>query len=181
MADEQFDPQVKSKKSGISAKIFLLGIPVFVIQLVAVYFIVAYLLQQKYGYPTDPTSVDPNTEHVVEESSSEGKGGETLSDTSSLGSWVFNVDDLMLNPAGGQVIMLVSIGFDVQSELMRTSMQEKEVLVRDKIITTLSQKTLDQLSITNRDSLKLELAQNVEGLFTDVKINTIYFSKYIIQ
>ena len=60
-------------------------------------------------------------------------------------------------------------------------MEEKEVLVRDRIITTLSQKTLPQLSIQNRDSLKIELAGNIEELFTDVKINTIYFSKYIIQ
>lgn len=180
MADEQFDPQVKPKKGGISAKIFLLGIPVFVIQLVAVYFIVAYLLQQKYGYPADPTTVDPHTEQVAEEHSEDGEG-DALSDTTSLGSWVYNVDDLMLNPAGGQVIMLISVGFDVKSELMKTSMQEKEVLVRDQIITTLSRKTLDELSITNRDSLKVELAQNVEELFTDVHINTIYFSKYIIQ
>lgn len=182
MADEQFDPQVKPKKGGISAKVFLLGIPVFVIQLVAVYFIVAYLLQQKYGYPVDPTSVDPNTEMMAEEySSDDGGDGEMQGDTTSLGSWIFNIEDLMLNPAGGQVIMLISVGFDVQSELMKTSMEEKEVLVRDRIITTLSRKTLNQLSIQNRDSLKIELADNIEDLFTDVKINTIYFSKYIIQ
>lgn len=180
MADEQFDPQVKSKKSGIGAKVFLLGIPLFVIQLVAVYFIVAYLLSQKYGYPTDPSSIDHPTEQVSNAHSAEEGDGE-VSDSTALGTFVYNVDDLMLNPAGGTVIMLVSVGFDVQSALMKTSMEEKEVLVRDRIITTLGSKSLKELSIQNRDSLKIELADNIEKLFTNVKINTIYFSKYIIQ
>lgn len=181
MADEQFDPQVKSKKGGMSAKIFLLGIPLFIIQLVGVYFIVAYLLQQKYGYPTDPTSVEHQTEQLNTDHSAELDDDETITDTSSLGNFIYSVEDLMLNPAGGTVIMLVSVGFDVQSELMKTTMEEKEVLVRDRIITTLSQKTLNELSIQNRDSLKIELANNIEHLFNNVKINTIYFSKYIIQ
>ena len=181
MADEQFDPQVKSKKSGLSAKVFLLGIPLFVIQLVAVYFIVAYLLQQKYGYPADPAESGAHTEQLAEDFSDDGGDEGLEADTTSLGNFIYNVEDLMLNPAGGTVIMLVSVGFDVKSDLMRTTMEEKEVLVRDRIITTLSQKTLPQLSIQNRDSLKIELAQNIEQLFTDVKINTIYFSKYIIQ
>lgn len=182
MADEKFDPEIKGGKGGgVSSKVILLGIPLFIIQLVAVYFIVAYLLESKQI----PSNLGRGIEaagHVAEQQAEEGFD-DFEADTSSAGNFVYSLDDLMMNPAGtnGQAIMLVSLGFDIGSETMRTTMETKEVLVRDMVITTLSGKTLDELAISNRDSLRLELADKVESLFNNVRIKRVYFSKFIIQ
>lgn len=182
MADEKFDPEIKGGKSGgVSAKVILLGIPLFVIQLVAVYFIVAYLLESKYVPANIGSSADDGG--YVAEETTEDDFAEYEADTTSAGNFVYSLDDLMMNPAGtnGQAIMLVSLGFDIGSEEMRTTLETKEVLVRDMVITTLSAKTLDELAIENRDSLRYELADKVESLFNSVHIKRVYFSKFIIQ
>lgn len=179
MADERFDPEVKSSKGGLSAKVFIIGIPLFIIQLVGVYFIVGYTLQQKMGVTHSVEQSKETGEAGVEAEGTEG--GEV--DTNKVANHIFPIDDLLLNPAGtnGQAILLVSVGFGVNSQQSLEFLQSKEVLVRDMVITTLSAKGLDELKIENRDSLRVDLAKKVTELFPNVKISNIYFSKFIIQ
>jgi len=184
MADEKFDPTVKSSKGGMSSKIIVIGLPLFIIQLVAVYFIVAYLFQSKFESMMQNLNTAENVEHInepAEELAADGEG-EIGADTSNA-TVIYNVDDLILNPAGtnGQAILLVSLGLGLDSELEKEELQKREVLVRDLIITTLSSKTLEELGIQYRDSLRAELAEKLEKTLGDVKIRKVYFSKYMIQ
>jgi flagellar basal body-associated protein FliL len=58
----------------------------------------------------------------------------------------------------------------------------KEILVKDIIISTLSEKNMLQLSkIEYKDSLKAELIERIETGIPKTNINSVYFSKYIIQ
>lgn len=183
MADEQpqVEPEVKSsKKSGLSPKVFIIGIPLFIIQLVLVYFVTGYIYHQKYGevYVSDVSNKEAN--HGTDEHSDDVAIGDSVE----IGKNIFSVDDIILNPAGtnGQMVMLVSVGFDVASAEMKTVLEEREVLVRDMIISNFSSKHLDELSdISFRDSLKHELSSGVSDMFGQVKVNQVYFSKYIIQ
>ena len=91
---------------------------------------------------------------------------------------------MIVNPAGtkGQRIMLVSMGFDLASEEELKTLESKNVILKDLIISTLSKKTLAELSnYSFRDTLKIELSSNVSSMFPEVKVNNVYFSKYIIQ
>jgi len=55
-------------------------------------------------------------------------------------------------------------------------------LLKDAIIQVMSGKGMAQLgNITYRDTLRVEIINRLSQLMPKVKINTIYFSKYILQ
>jgi flagellar FliL protein len=89
-----------------------------------------------------------------------------------------------VNPAGtnGQKLLLTSLTFDVENEPSQKTIKEKEMIVKDIIISTLSSKSLIELSqVGYKDSLKIELANNLMASLKNVKVQSVYFTKYIIQ
>ena len=97
---------------------------------------------------------------------------------------IFNIEDLIINPAGtsGQRLLLLSLGFGVADDDKLNTLKENEVIIKDMVINTVSQKTLGTLSrIELKDSLKVELAQKINQAYPQVKIKNVYFSKYLIN
>jgi flagellar FliL protein len=202
--EENFEPNLgPEKKSAINPKIFLVGLPLFIVQLVVVYFITANILLSKFdkserkdvakteNVETDSLGAE---EGEGETASGESSGEETKEETSSTeeegsnaspaGNFIYTVNDVIINPAGtnGQRLMLTSIGFDMKSETQLKKIETKEVVLKDAIISVLSRKTVSQLSNTmKRDSLKIEIMNDVKNRIPGLKINDLYFSKYIIQ
>jgi len=172
--EENPEPAEIKKSSFFSQKVILIGLPLFIIQLVAVYFITAnFLLNRVEG--STPNGSRPNTENK-----SENEGSKKVE----LGKYVFLIEDVIVNPAGteGKKLLLASIGFDLSNENEQKELKSKEVLVKDVIVSTLSSKNLEQLSDSSyRDKLKNEIGQKVTTLIPDLKLNAVYFSKYIIQ
>ncbi|HEX2984150.1 MAG TPA: flagellar basal body-associated FliL family protein [Ignavibacteriales bacterium] len=201
--EENFEPNLgPEKKSAINPKIFLVGLPLFIVQLVVVYFITANILLSKFdkserkdvakteNVETDSLSAEEGEEEAANEESSgeetkeETHSGEEGSKASPSGNFIYTVNDVIINPAGtnGQRLMLTSIGFDMKSESQLKKIETKEVVLKDAIISVLSRKTVSQLSNTmKRDSLKIEIMNDVKNRIPGLKINDLYFSKYIIQ
>ena len=174
MAEKDDKTEVTKEKSKLNPKIFIIGVPLFIIQLVAVYMIAANLVISKMK--ADGTYVEEYTEEVAD-STKEPKSSE-------LGKFIYEMDDIIVNPAGtdGQRLLMASLGFDVASEEILKEMESKQIVLKDMIISTFSEKTLPELNqIGYKDSLKQIIISNIAGLMPKVKINTVYFSKYIIQ
>lgn len=166
-------PLPEQKKSMINPKVFLIGLPLFIVQLVVVYFVTANILLSKMPHGA---AVEAGAEAKTEESKPKEKA--------EVGKNIFNIEDIIVNPAGtnGQRLMLTSIGFDLPSAEQIEKFKSKEVLVKDIVISTLSSKTLGQLSSAQyKDSIKTEIKSNIVNRLSGLKINSIYFSKYIIQ
>ena len=180
MAEEEAKVEKKEeKKKGFKFKVILIGLPLFVVQLVLVYFITATFLVK-----SAPSSfvgengelVDENGEIISEDEDEEEKEEEVQK--------IFNIEDLIINPAGtnGQRLLLLSIGFGVGDETKLTLLQENDVVIKDLIINAVSQKTLGMLSkIELKDSLKVELAGKINDAFPKAQIKNVYFSKYLIN
>lgn len=183
----------QQKKGGLNLKFFLIGIPVFIVQLVLVYFVTANILLSKMKADLEKGHKKADTEEVAEgegegeEAAKEEEATEEEGESSSkkkLGNFFFTVDDVIVNPAGtnGQRLMLVSVGFNLNTEEQLAKIKEKDVLIKDIVISTLSEKTLPELSQSgSKDSLKVELTKKIKKSMPKVKFNNIYFSKYIIQ
>lgn len=181
-AQEQ-SPSASAKKSGgINLKVFIIGLPLFILQLVAVYFITANVLQSKMHsqlaklQETAKLYEKLKAEGLIK---TEGQGAPV-----SLGKFVANFEDIIVNPAntGGQRLVVVSMGIDLKNEEGMKEVKEKEVLVKDAAISLLSAKDFNKLSNPGaKDTLKIELAKIIEQRIPKAKINTIYFSKYILQ
>jgi flagellar FliL protein len=178
--EEQNNSKVESKKSNkkgkFNLKYVIIGVPIFIVQLVAVYFIMAYILIPKVN-TNEPHQ--PKTEQKTEE------GHSNQIDTGKeVGKFIHSFDDVIVNPAGtnGQKLLLTSLTFDVENEPSQKTIKEKEMIVKDIIISTLSSKSLIELSqVGYKDSLKIELANNLMASLKNVKVQSVYFTKYIIQ
>jgi len=175
--EESLEPVPEKKKFKFNTKILLFGIPVFMIQLVIVYFVTANILLDKWKTASQQQSPEMN----VEQTSDNDSGSNNSND---LGKFVYLEEDVIVNPAQtqGKRLLLSSVGFDLGSEENKNAMKEKKILVRDMIISILSSKTVDELNSSSfRDSLKVEISRTVKGLIPDLRVNQVYFSKYIIQ
>ena len=172
MAEEEAKQEKKEeKKKGFNFKVIIIGLPLFIIQLVLVYFITATFLVKS----APASNIDENGEVISEEEADEEPAEAQK---------IYNIEDLIINPSGtnGQRLLLLSIGFGVVDDEKLNILKENDVVIKDLVINTVSQKTLGMLSkIELKDSLKVELAKKVNEAFPKVKIKNVYFSKYLIN
>ncbi len=166
-----------AKKTGINPKVFIIGLPVFILQLVVVYFITANILMNKHT-ANQVSAAEENT------GAQENKENKTEAPKESFGKFIYTMEDVIVNPTGtsGQRLMLASVNIDVVSDEQLKYLKEREPIVKDLIISTISSKTIAQLGqIGFKDSLKTELSGSIKKKFPTIKVNDIYFSKYIMQ
>ena len=179
MAEEEANKEkseVKSKK-GLNFKVVIIGVVLFVIQLVLVYFITANFLVK-----TNIHASSANSE-VIDENSNSSEDGENGHEEGTV-QQIFNIEDLIINPAGtsGQRLLLLSVGFGVSDEEKLNLLRENEVVIKDLVISAVAQKTLATLSkIELKDSLKVELAERINAQYPKAEIKNVYFSKYLIN
>lgn len=176
---EQKPVETLKKNSAMKPKLLIIGLPIFIVQLVVVYFITANLLIPKDHSTAKPEEV--KQEQTSEENSNEKESSES---GSSVGENIFNIDDIIVNPAqtNGKTLVLTSLGFDLKTPEAKKTMEEKVIIVKDAVITLLSSKTVSQLSNSAfRDSLKTEMISELTKKLPGVGINNVYFSKFIIQ
>ncbi len=160
----------ESKSGGM--KTVMIFVPIFIVQLIAVYFVTANLLLKK---------VESNQQTVP--------GGETTAATSEttkteLGKFLYSIDDIIVNPANtkGDQLLLTSIALDLPTEASRKELEEKEIVVKDMVISILASKSLRELgNIKYRDSLRMQISEGIENHLPSIKVNKVYFSKYILN
>lgn len=183
---EQKPVETLKKNSAMKPKLLIVGLPLFIVQLVAVYFITANILIPKdhSSGTKEEVKQEQSTDEKKENKSGDNEKSSEQEGNTSLGENIFNLDDIIVNPAetNGKTLVLASLGFDLSTAEAKKTMEEKVIIVKDAVITLLSSKTVPQLSNTAyRDSLKTEMISDLSKKMPGVKINNIYFSKFIIQ
>ncbi len=180
MAETNDEIKVEKKSSSIT-KIILFGVPAFIVQLILVYFITANILMNKAG----TTASGGHGEEVVAEEGEGGEHGEEGGEHGGgSGQFIYSVDEIVANPANtnGRHLLLTALAFDLTNETGKATLEAKDFLVRDMILSVLSSKTIKELNnIELRDSIRTEISHKIEGFLPEVKINKVYFSKYILQ
>jgi flagellar FliL protein len=170
---EKIEVETPAAPSKINMKVFLFGIPVFLLQLVFVYYITANILLNRHEYGVEAATPDDESEEVSD-----------TAEVVELGKHIYAVDDIIVNPAGtdGKKLLLTSVGFDVATEESLKELEVKEILVKDMIISILSEKSLQKLRHWSyKDSLRQEIAVNMQSFLPSIQVNKVYFSKFIIQ
>jgi flagellar FliL protein len=117
-------------------------------------------------------------------SCSKDKAKEGAEEKESEVPFFYSVGDIVINPAGtnAQRVMLVSLALQLKSDEEVKKMGEREALVKDIIVTSLSSKSIENLTAMGyKDSLKVELKTKLNAKLHGLNIKDIYFTKYIIQ
>lgn len=171
------------KRGGINMKVILFGLPLFILQLIVVYFVTANILLNKVQGTTANQQTAQQTQTAAKENQNPAaKKAEPK--TEAIGKFIHSVDDVIVNPAGtnGEQLLLASIAFDLASQEAQKELTDKEIIVKDMIISVLSSKTITQLSNTlYKDTLRTEISKKLQTNLPLVKVNKVYFSKYIIN
>ena len=180
----------KEKKSGLSLKTFLIGIPLFIIQLVAIYFIEINLVIK---YEHDEL-VKTKNELKVKTAAAEKwekiarEGGikkDTKKPVSEQGKYMVNIEDMVINPAYCMAsrFLQVSVSLDVATPEQQKLIEEQNVIAKDVINDVLISKTAEQLSTPSfRDTLKVEIIQKMQKKYEGAPpINNVFFSKFLLQ
>lgn len=166
-------------KKGINPKIFLIGLPLFIVQLVVVYFVTANILLSKVQ-PKAPA----NAGHEAAEAVQEEESSEESAEAGTMAERIFTIENIIVNPAGtqGRSLMQTSIGFELSTKEQAEELKKQDVMLKDVVISVLSSKTVPQLSnVTFKDSLKTEITKSISKKMPKMKVKNIYFSEYIIQ
>jgi flagellar protein FliL len=167
-------------------KLIMFGVPLFIVQLVLVYFLITKVLA-----PAPASSAEP--EHSTSSESSEkekgkkshgsegkeGKEGEGGGDGK-----IYVVKDLIVNPAGtnGTRFLLTTVGFEVTTPEALKDIESKDMMVRDALNTILTSKDLASLvNVEGRELLRKEIQEKVGVFVHDGELSNVYFSKFIIQ
>ncbi|MCE1190485.1 MAG: flagellar basal body-associated FliL family protein [Ignavibacteria bacterium] len=183
--DEKIDSKEigEGRKGGINPKVFIIGLPLFIVQLVVVYFITGNFLLSRMEKQLLSQADKEETENVSHDKKTDKKKKKKGAEEAT-GNFIFTVDDIIINPAGtnGNKLMLISVGFGVETDQEAKVLKEKEVLLKDIVINTVSGKTLDELRQTGyKDTLKAEFSKLISDKIPEVEISNVMFSKYIFQ
>jgi flagellar FliL protein len=167
------------ENKGSMSKILMIGLPIFIVQLVVVYFITANILLDKFKdeFKAEAVLGDLALLDSI-------KVPEEESESKEYGKFIHNIEDIIVNPANtsGEQLLLASMAFDLGSELNVTELESKDVMVKDLVISVLASKGIHELSRNEfKDTLRVEIKEKVEEFLPSVVINRIYFSKYIIN
>lgn len=157
--------------------ILMIGVPAFLVQLVLVYFLTAKFLVP-ISLKNTAVATPAQSHSEVNQTDSSGDEKEVPEE------YLFVIKDLIINPAGtnGQRYLLITIGFNVSSETARREMEKKELAVRDVLNSILTSKTMEDLiDVSKRELLRHEVFTRCKELIKSGKLQSVYFSKYIIQ
>jgi flagellar protein FliL len=170
-------------------KLIMFGVPLFIVQIVLVYFLITKVLA-----PSTPSTADDSSSKTEEsgkgsksekgEKGEKGKKGEHSGGESEGEGKIYVVKDLIVNPAGtnGTRFLLTTVGFEVTTPEGLKELEGKDVMVRDVLNTVLTAKDLATLvNIESREGLRKEIQEKVGGLLKNAELTNVYFSKFIIQ
>lgn len=94
------------------------------------------------------------------------------------------LDNLVLNPAGsnGSRYLLMSLTIESVDAKGGEALTNHDAELRDLILTTLSVKTVEELSdISRRDGIKKELTEAITKHFGKNSVKQLFFPQFVIQ
>ena len=100
------------------------------------------------------------------------------------GSLVYAIKDIVVNPSGtgGSRFLSVSFGFELASAEAAREFEEREMIVRDALITILSSKTVSQLTdFKQKEIIRYQIKKRLEKLLETDELNGVYYTDFVLQ
>jgi flagellar FliL protein len=97
---------------------------------------------------------------------------------------VYAIKDIVVNPAGtgGTRFLSVSFGFELDSPDLTAAFEERELAVRDALITILSSKTVAQLTDPKEKEIaRYQIKKRLEQLLSTNEITGVYYTDFVLQ
>ena len=154
-----------AKKGGSLIKTYGIYAAIVVVMVVAAYFVTLKVVKPMLGggkaavEQTDENhekskeeqekkEEEKKSSHEAKKSSHGGGHGSNGSSDKEAANNIYMIEQIIVNPAGtgGRRFLSTSIGFDLDNTDLHAVLEDKEVVVRDALITILSSQTVPELS-----------------------------------
>jgi len=99
-------------------------------------------------------------------------------------SFVYNIDDIVINPAGtgGTRFLSASFAFELESEAARSEFEAREAIVRDALITILSSKTITQLTDTRQKEIaRYQIKKRISEILNTEELSGVFYTDFVLQ
>lgn len=97
---------------------------------------------------------------------------------------MYSLDKFIVNlfSDSGSRFLRVAVNLEISSAEFQPEVDQKQPLVRDIIIKTLSAKSYEEIStIRGKEALKDELVTELNTIFTDGSVENIFFTEFVVQ
>ena len=142
------------KGKGLNIKVLLFGIPIFIVQLVVVYFITANVLLNKIQ--TNHSSAEPSMLKLKEAEHPKANSQE-------LGKFVYMVEDLVINPANTEEILYLRSGLMFLLSKNIKNLNRKSFYLRRGYFHHEQQRDAQLSNIVYRDTLRRNYKTSFSG------------------
>ena len=142
---------------------------VMVVMAAAAFFTVKMVVLPKFG-PAASTADGSASEES--ETAEQGEGE------------VYLIEDLLINPSGteGTRYLSTSLGLEVGSPEAVEALKERDLQVRDLLISILSSRTVSQLTDhAEREKMRLEIQARLDKMLKGNQLLAVYFVDYVMQ
>lgn len=150
--------------------------------------VVGPMVAKKLGFSAPAVAAKPDSgaEHGDAEAAKgeEGGGEHGAKGADAAKPPVLPLENLVLNPAnsGGSRYLLMSITIESADDKAVKALEARDAELKDLILTTLSKKTVDELSdVSGREKIKAELIAAILERFGKGSVKQLYFPQFVIQ
>jgi len=116
----------------------------------------------------------PNQESKEKKS---GHGGKTAS-------VVYNIDDIVINPAGtgGTRFLSASFAFELESDAAAKEFEAREAIIRDALITILSSKSIAQLTdVKQKEITRYQIKKRISEILNTEELAGVFYTDFVLQ
>ncbi len=177
---EVAEVQKVEKKGG--SNILLIIITIVLLLILIIGSIAGYLfLNSDNEILQDATTSHQEISQAKQNSTIHNKGRST--NYAEIGT-MYPMDKFIVNllSESGSRYLKVSMNFELSTEELSAELDQKQPLIRDIVIRTLSAKTYEEIStIRGKENLKDELVAKINQVLTGGQINNLFFTDFVIQ
>ncbi len=98
---------------------------------------------------------------------------------------IANLSDIVVNPKDAPesfLVVSIALEYQIKNENLPTELKNKDLLIKDKILTYFSLKTKNELqNIDNRENFKKDVKKEVNSLLIEGKITNVLFPQFVMQ
>ena len=149
--------------------------------------VVGPMVAKKMGkvVPAHADSAAAHGEAAEGEPAAAGEHGEAPAEgAEGAAASVHLLENLVLNPAGsgGSRFLLLTVAIEAGTATVAAEMTTRDAELRDIILTSLGNKTVDQLTdIANREGIKTEVQTAITARFGKKSVTRLYFPQFVVQ
>jgi flagellar FliL protein len=97
---------------------------------------------------------------------------------------VYDIDDIVINPAGtgGTRFLSASFAFELESEEAAKEFEAREALIRDALITILSSKTIAQLTdVKQKEITRYQIKKRISEILNTEELAGVFYTDFVLQ